>query len=588
MSNSKCVIHANNKISCIVEPVRLPFGVSNAVFNEVSYTPTSAFWANSYRTGRWNGKIYLYNYRNQTFPTGCMNRVKEKLIENDFDVQIKDCRVKPEPNENWNLVKHRWDNPDEDFSLRWFQKEAVEKAKKYTRGIFSLPTGSGKTTAFTAMIAEMKVSPVLVIVPTIDLLYQTKYEIENMLESNGEKIEVGYIGDSKVSIQPITICIINSALHAYDMYYDNKKNKVLKIDDRNSNISKIEKNELTEIQKYKFEIRNLIENAKMVICDESHRSASDMYKAILLQCNAYYRISLSATAFREDGKELEMEASFGRIVMEIPLKQMIEEDVLMDPDIYMVGISYDPEGADIVRQEVVVNPETKKKEKIEVSEWLSIEDWTYQDIYKKLVVENSELNNKIAEFASQFNNMGYSVLILVKEYAHGDTLAELIPNSIFLKGKDSSKVRKETIDQIKTKELPTLIATSIADMGLDIPTLDWLILAGSGGSDPAKYQKAGYKKKSIGVSKSASTWLDLDPVEKEVAEMMSVDATEGLDEVRFGGVIEQRIGRVLRKSPGKEVAGVIDFWFKNRKMKEQSKARKKVYLSRGLKVKMIK
>ena len=70
--------------------------------------------------------------------------------------------------------------------------------------------------------------------------------------------------------------------------------------------------------------------------------------------------------------------------------------------------------------------------------------------------------------------------------------------------------------------------------------------------------------------------------------MMSVDATEGLDEVRFGGVIEQRIGRVLRKSPGKEVAGVIDFWFKNRKMKEQSKARKKVYLSRGLKVKMIK
>ena len=333
---------------------------------------------------------------------------------------------------------------------------------------------------------------------------------------------------------------------------------------------------------------NFIANGGIV--HNCHRSGSDMWKAILWKCDsAYYRLGFSATPYRTDGKEMEIEAAFGKILMDIPLKQMIDEKYLMDPKIYMVDIEYNPDGAELVRKETFVNPKTKKKETREIKQWIAASDWTYQDIYKTLVVENTELNNKIAAFANNFQEQGLSVLILVKEYAHGDTLEELIPGSIFLKGSHSSKKRKETIQKIKSKELLVLIATSIADMGLDIPSLDCLILAGSGGSDPSRHKEQ--QKKNITISKNASAWIDdEDIVSKEAEQLMDIaDTYENLgSEARFGGVIEQRLGRVLRKFTGKLDAIVIDFWFINKTMQNQSKARYKVYISRGLKVKRIK
>jgi superfamily II DNA or RNA helicase len=584
-----CVIQAANKLSKIIQPTKLPFNVSKAIFEELSYSPTSACWANSYRTGKWKGRIYIFNYKQQVFPSGCMTRVRKILSQHGYTVEIKDERCKPTNNKNFQLVKNRWDSPNTEFNLRWFQKEAIDKAKKFTRGIFSFPTGAGKTTTFTAIISELKVSPTIVFVPTIDLLYQTKYELEAMLsDENGERIEVGIIGDSKVDIKQITVCIINSALYAYDLYYDTKKDKVLNISDKGSAPSKEDKENITELQKYKDQIKYLIENAKCIICDEVHRSASDMWKSILWKCEkAYYRFGFSATVSRDDGKEMEIEAIFGKVLIEIPLKQMIDESILMNPSIYMVYIYYDPDGMEVIREELIENEETGEKDVKEISQWLPISDWTYQDLYKKLVVENMELNYKIAGFAKEFNSQNLSVLILIKEYAHGEILEELIPNSIFLNGRHSSNKRKQTIQDIKDKKILTLIATSIADMGLDLPTLDCLIMGGSGGSDPTLNKK--FEKKKIQVSEKASEWIHGEGIDQEVDDLMEIEDTKSKDdEVRFGGVIEQRLGRVLRKAPGKENAIVVDFWFKNKKMRKQSNARKKIYLNRGLEIKVVK
>ena len=87
--------------------------------------PVNAFWSSAYRTGKWNGKFHLFNYKTQVFPTGCMTRLRETLKKHGFESKIKDIRNKPEQNETWELVERRWDKPDEDLTLRWFQLEAI-------------------------------------------------------------------------------------------------------------------------------------------------------------------------------------------------------------------------------------------------------------------------------------------------------------------------------------------------------------------------------------------------------------------------------------------------------------------------------
>jgi superfamily II DNA or RNA helicase len=148
----------------------------------------------------------------------------------------------------------------------------------------------------------------------------------------------------------------------------------------------------------------------------------------------------------------------------------------------------------------------------------------YQQAYKKEIVENPVRNGIIADEAMQLN---VPTLILVKQVNHGKILEDMIPGSYFLSGKASGDERMRVYEQMKAGELRVIIATTIADLGLDLPICEALILAGGG--------------------KSSTRHL-------------------------------QRIGRVARPYPGKKAALVIDFddthvhkWFKN-----HAKARRKI------------
>lgn len=584
-------IEARNNWSKILLP-SLPYKDRQDFLEEVnealSYTPAFSEWSPKLKSGKWDGKLYLFNKRKHIFPSGCLSIVREVIEACGYQAKLIDKRRKPSSNYGLKLVDEREDRPGEHFGLRDYQAEALKQAMKYGRGILSCPTGSGKTTIFTSIIAEISTYPVIVFVPTRLLLYQTKRELEEMLrDEDGEKVEVGIIGDGKVDIKPITVCIINSALAAYGLRFNNSKQRCE--DDTRKRIPKDEREDLSAVASKKEEIKDLIENARVVIADEAHRSASDMWKQILFRCGkSYYRLGFSATPFREDGRELEIQAIFGKIIYEIELRELIDRGYLMDPEIYMVTINHDPDGAILEREfEDPLTEEVTKKEL-----YIPVEDWEYRDFYEQIVIYNDELNQHIAQYAKTFNEQGLSVLILVKEIAHGEILEALIPDSIFLKGKNTTNQRESAIDELKDKSFLTLIATTIADMGLDLPNLDCLILAGGGGSDPTRYQEKKKKRKTISKSKTMVKWGKVGSINNDDAPNFLTLGGEISDraqkeEIRFGGVIQQRLGRVLRKAEGKEKAIVIDFWFKNSVMQAQSAARKKIFENLKLKVKRI-
>jgi superfamily II DNA or RNA helicase len=91
--------------------------------------------------------------------------------------------------------------------VRWYQQAALEAWRTAGhRGVLALPTGSGKTIAAIAAIAELA-TPALVLVPTRVLLEQWATSIE----ACGAR-PVGRIGDGQQRTAPITVSTYASAV----------------------------------------------------------------------------------------------------------------------------------------------------------------------------------------------------------------------------------------------------------------------------------------------------------------------------------------------------------------------------------------
>lgn len=158
------------------------------------------------------------------------------------------------------------------LQLRPYQKEAVQAwVSKEKRGVIALPTGAGKTIVAVASILEVKRST-LVIVPTIDLLYQWKSVLESYFD-----IHIGLLGDGNKEPGPITVATYDSA---------------------------------------RLTIDRLGNRFGLLIVDECHHLPSPQYQFIAQCAIAPYRLGLSATVQRADGKENLIYELLGPLVYE--------------------------------------------------------------------------------------------------------------------------------------------------------------------------------------------------------------------------------------------------------------------------------
>lgn len=111
---------------------------------------------------------------------------------------------------------------------------------------------------------------------------------------------------------------------------------------------------------------------------------------------------------------------------------------------------------------------------------------------QEAVQNNGIRNGKVATLARQCSEAGHSTLVLVGSIEHGERLVEAIgPSSAVVHSKLSSRQRKDLIDSFRDGSRRVLVATSLADEGLDIPRASHLILVAGGRSSGKLEQRAG-------------------------------------------------------------------------------------------------
>lgn len=105
------------------------------------------------------------------------------------------------------------------------------------------------------------------------------------------------------------------------------------------------------------------------------------------------------------------------------------------------------------------------------------------------IMQNKARNAAVVSLATkhQFDQ----TLILVNQVEHGEELAKQIPGSQLAHSKLGRKKRAEVMQAVRSGECHCLIATSLADEGLDLPCLNVLILVSGGRSKIKAEQRTG-------------------------------------------------------------------------------------------------
>lgn len=448
-----------------------------AIEDAASFWVVGAEYSKKYQDGIWDGQKKLLRKRGGlSFPTGLLERILKVLSIAGLEYTIEDLRSHPTHGD----PIHPQGPP-----LRDYQLEVLKGVARKERGVLQLATGAGKTMIGAHLIAAHGLNS-LFFVHTKDLLYQTIQVFKTILG-----IPIGQVGDGTVRIERVTVATIQTAARALDV-----KIKKEPVDD--VPIWSDDASERLSVSDWEV-VQKALRDCSMVIFDECHHLPAESFYEIAMKLQgAFYRYGLSATPWRSDRSDLMIEAALGPKLCVVSSTELIKLGYLVPPKITMYEVY--PTARKLIRN--------------------------YTRVYQSEIVENLERNGLITEVAEHSASRGKSVLILVSQVKHGRILEGMIEGSVFIHGRDSSEVRNEAIEQLRQKKNQILIATTLADEGLDLPSLDVLILAGAGKSE-----------------------------------------TRAL----------QRVGRVLRPYPDKKSATIVDFWDQSIYLEGHSRQRFEIY-----------
>ena len=121
-------------------------------------------------------------------------------------------------------------------------------------------------------------------------------------------------------------------------------------------------------------------------------------------------------------------------------------------------------------------------------------------------IAGNALRNKAAiDFAN--DNAGKQRLILVPRVTLGEEYERRIPGSLLLHSGVAKKARREAVQAFRAGDLSCIVATSLADEGLDLPNVEVLVMLSGGRSSQKTIQRAS-RALRVSPGKKMATILD--------------------------------------------------------------------------------
>ena len=339
--------------------------------------------------------------------------------------------------------------------LRPEQREAVEAWRRSRRACVVMPTGAGKTEVALSIIAEAAVST-LVVAPVRDLMYQWHRRILHALG-----YDAGVIGDRLFRVRPVSVTTYESAYLHMDRLGD---------------------------------------RFGLIVFDECHHLPGAARRDAALMCAAPFRLGLTATPERSDGRQVDLPALIGPISYELPLakargKTLAEYEVVRIP----VYLSADEQArydmlSRIVRNYIVA----RTKSDLRFS-WEDVCGETAHEpearravraFYAKKAIEDRAAE-KLRVLEDLFRLHAGSRTIV---FAGSNSMARdvsrrfLIPCLLNHCGK---KERLDILSGLEDGSYPAVVANRVLDEGVDLPAAKVAVVLGGTSSTRQARQRLG-------------------------------------------------------------------------------------------------
>lgn len=523
----------------------------------LSYAVAGAEQTTLFKSHRWDGRSSFLDFRAGTFPAGFLHFVASNLRRKGYETRIV---RKPFPAplgpENPKIDAFPED-PRYDY-----QPEVVARLIKHGQIIAQVATGGGKSRI--ARLAYARINrPTLFLTTRSILMYQMKETFEKDLGVQCSVLGDGQFGhtraDGTQAVKKMSVGMVQTLISRLEETTVEREFEALyQIEDKafDAELAKMRKaltaagtnpvilkaklaeaerahramlkkaapdmtRKAQERAQEKARIRqqtiNLLGMFEFVILEEAHEASGNSYFEILRHCrNAHYRLALTATPFMKDSEESNMRlmACSGPIAIKVTEKMLIERGILAKPYFKIVKLTNRP------------------KHLLRGTGW--------QSAYRLGITANEERNVAVCDNVVNAMRYGLSSMVLVQHTAHGQELEKLLTGCgvrcAFIKGENDQDERKKYLGMLGRGEIDCLIGTTILDVGVDVPSVGLIVLAGGGKAEVALRQRIGRGLRAKKHGPNVAFIVDFDdPFNSHTAEhaakrLAIIQATEGFAE----------------------------------------------------------
>lgn len=394
----------------------------------LSYYVTGYENISSYKSGKWDGRSTMYNWETDMFPNGFRGLVSERLSDLGYKVTLLDQK---RPTALYGVPKSlgsfAW---SEKYSYQW---DMVDRLLKVGVMTARLSTGAGKT--FAASLAAKTIGRKTLILTKRSVLFHQFYDA---LKVNG--IYAGRVNARYKETEPLVIVgQVQSIIAAIN-------------------------NGDTEVVKMLGEV-------EFLIGEEAHEISDDRYYNICRMCkNASYRLGLTGTPFMKssDVNNMRLLGFFGAVGITVSEKHLIDKGINAKP--YFKFIDYQP----------------SKKVRYGTG---------YQKAIAEQICYGTDRNYQIELMLNKAIEHDMTSLVLVQREEHLKILRMMGEKNRHkfhcISGKSSDDERNKALDDLKRGIVSYVVATSIVDVGVDVPMVGLLIIAGGGKAEDTYRQRIG-------------------------------------------------------------------------------------------------